>query len=84
VRKKDSGQVVAKHKKTVLIPREQRKQIKVTVPMKNAHLWSPKDPFLYTYEIKLYDHGKVSDDTTAEFGMRDFKRIGKHFYLNGK
>jgi hypothetical protein len=84
VRKKDSGQVVAKRKKTVVIPRERRKQIKVTVPMKNAHLWSPKDPFLYTYEIKLYDHGKVSDDTTATFGMRDFTRRGKHFFLNGK
>ena len=44
----------------------------------------PEDPFLYTAEILVYYKGELSDSTGKNFGMRDFERRGKFFYLNDK
>ncbi|MET4080244.1 hypothetical protein ABIB40_000184 [Pedobacter sp. UYP30] len=47
------------------------------VPVKSPKLWSPEDPFLYNLKITLKDkQGKVTDEMTSYFGMRDVK-LGK-------
>jgi hypothetical protein len=56
----------------------------LVLPVKNARLWTPDDPFLYTLKVKLGD-----DSVTSYFGMRKIS-IGKdaagitRILLNGK
>jgi len=41
------------------------------LPIKNPHLWSPDDPFLYDLKLQLKDkNGKVVDEIDSYFGMR--------------
>ncbi|HEX2968337.1 MAG TPA: glycoside hydrolase family 2 TIM barrel-domain containing protein [Bacteroidales bacterium] len=57
------------------------------IPVKNCHLWSPEDPFLYNLIIE-----SAGDEYSTRFGMREFyydaeKSIpvlnGKPYYLRG-
>ncbi len=52
---------------------------KISVP--HQHLWSPKDPFLYTVEVKT-----GGDNLTTRFGMREFRfdTRTRKAYLNNK
>ncbi|MBL4676964.1 MAG: glycoside hydrolase family 2 [Mucilaginibacter sp.] len=50
------------------------------LPIDKPELWSPENPFLYDLKITLNSsNGKVADEVTSYFGMRDIK-LGK---LNG-
>lgn len=43
----------------------------IEIPVPNAHLWSPEDPFLYDLKIQLLSRkGKVLDEVGSYFGMR--------------
>lgn len=42
----------------------------IALPIKNLHLWSPADPFLYDLTIRLKKGGKVVDEVKSYFGMR--------------
>ncbi|MEO5890574.1 MAG: sugar-binding domain-containing protein [Ferruginibacter sp.] len=59
------------------------------LPVKDAKLWSPDEPFLYDLAISLADaRGVVTDEIKSYFGMRDIK-LGKvngvnRPLLNGK
>lgn len=47
------------------------------LPLKDAKLWSPDNPFLYDLTIRLEDaNGIVTDQVKSYFGMRDIK-LGK-------
>jgi beta-galactosidase len=52
-----------------------------TIPIPNARLWSPEDPFLYLLESRT-----GGDSLTTRFGVREFRGDAKtgRFYLNGK
>ena len=54
------------------------------ISITDQQLWSPDNPFLYTAEISIFEENQVSDEFTDDFGIRDFKIAGKHFYLNGE
>lgn len=59
------------------------------IPIKNAHVWSPDDPFLYDLKIQLKDNkGKVIDEIDSYFGMRSVSigKIGEfnRILLNGE
>jgi len=54
------------------------------VPLKDAHLWTPSDPFLYEAIITMKDGGESSDILLTRFGMREFGREGRFFTLNGE
>jgi beta-galactosidase len=48
-------------------------------------LWSPETPYLYTAKSKIYVNGKLVDEYTTRFGVRDIKFIAdKGFFLNGQ
>jgi tetratricopeptide (TPR) repeat protein len=59
------------------------------LPVNNAHLWSPEDPFLYNLNVRLLYKGKVIDTVGSYFGMRkievknDDKGVARLF-LNNK
>lgn len=84
VYEKISRKLVAETKGAVNILRDQLAEISVDLPMENPHAWSPDDPFLYTAELSLSTAGAESDQVERAFGMRDFERRGKSFYLNGE
>ena len=49
----------------------------VGVPIKNAKLWSPDSPFLYTLKVRLKDsNGSIVDEIESYFGMRKIS-LGK-------
>jgi hypothetical protein len=60
---------------------------RATLPIniRQAHPWSPDDPFLYLAEVSLGEGQHRWDDTTVRFGLRELK-VGRDgfFYLNGK
>ncbi|MFW6289405.1 MAG: glycoside hydrolase family 2 TIM barrel-domain containing protein [Mariniphaga sp.] len=82
IREKASGKELARGLVEGLTIRDNETQLKVEIPVENFKTWSPGDPFLYEAEIKLYDNDKLSDEAVVRFGMRDFERRGKYFYLN--
>lgn len=55
--------------------------IKVTIPIKEASLWSPENPFLYTVSLST-----GADNVTIRFGMREFRfdTPTRRAYLNDK
>jgi beta-galactosidase/beta-glucuronidase len=60
----------------------------LSVPVKNAKLWSPDSPFLYDLDISLQKDGKSVDAVTSYFGMRKIS-VGdedgyKKLFLNNK
>jgi beta-galactosidase len=84
IREKQSGREVAYRELMSRLKRDNITQVNVTLAVVNAHLWTPEDPFLYEADIVLSDGEMTSDQTINRFGMRDFYRQGRHFYLNGK
>jgi beta-galactosidase len=52
--------------------------------IEDPRLWSPEDPFLYLARTTVLQDGVPLDMQEDWFGMRDFERRGKYFYLNGK
>ena len=47
-------------------------------------LWSPANPYLYTLNVQLIQHGKVVDEHTLRTGIKTIKFERGAFYLNGK
>ena len=64
--------------------RDNETQLSIEIPFEKFTKWSPEEPFLYEAEIRLFDGEKLSDIVTEKFGMRDFERRGKYFYLNNE
>lgn len=42
----------------------------IRLPIKQAKLWSPGDPFLYDLKVQLIKDGKTADEVKSYFGMR--------------
>ncbi|WP_079908841.1 PA14 domain-containing protein [Paenibacillus sp. 32352] len=58
------------------------------LPVPNARLWSPDDPFLYDLQVRLKNGDQIVDQVKSYFGMREIK-LGKvdgitRPLLNGK
>lgn len=76
-----SNTVAGTLKKSVNLSGSGKEQIiNVRIPVKNCHLWSPEDPFLYTLIVKT-----EGDDKKVQFGMREFhfNPLTKKAVLNG-
>lgn len=53
--------------------------------LKDAKLWSPDEPYLYTATLTLKSSGEVLDTNTARIGLRDIEwRVDGGMYLNGE
>ncbi|MGV3541521.1 MAG: hypothetical protein ACO1OQ_17015 [Rufibacter sp.] len=81
---KKSRKKVANTKGFLRIIRDQINEISIELPITDPHAWSPDDPFLYTAEVVVGNQKTESDQLERTFGMRDFERRGKNFYLNGQ
>lgn len=63
--------------------------VSATLPIKDAKLWSPNSPTLYTLKISLIQNGKVVDNVLSYAAMRQFStqrdQMGHlRMTLNGK
>lgn len=84
LREKKSGKEVAKKNMPIRMKGDNIMSFETALSIKDPRAWTPDDPFLYTAEIQLISKGVISDSYTRQFGMRDFERRGKYFYLNDK
>src|SRR5699024_1369215 len=48
----------------------------LSLPVEEAKLWSPDNPFLYDLKVTLYDGDQKVDEVTSYFGMREVS-LGK-------
>ncbi|MEX2116394.1 MAG: glycoside hydrolase family 2 TIM barrel-domain containing protein, partial [Bacteroidota bacterium] len=69
---------------TCTVPAVGSFEVNVTVPIADAHLWSPDSPFLYEMLTSVHAGSEVCDEVTTTFGMREFRIEGKSFVLNGE
>ncbi|MDA3822768.1 MAG: hypothetical protein PF450_09205, partial [Bacteroidales bacterium] len=81
---KISGAKVGETSQTLEAKRENYSVAELNVEIANPHVWSPDDPFLYTTKTAVLLKAKLVDVQEDLFGLRDFERRGKYFYLNGK
>ena len=57
----------------------------VGLKVKNPHLWSVEDPYIYKVRTQVMIDGKVVDEVWTTTGFRDFKFDAETgFWLNGK
>ena len=68
---------------------EGRSNAQIVLPVSDARLWSPDDPFLYDLTVKLKKSGKTIDEVKSYFGMRkvEIKKDDKgieRIFLNNK
>lgn len=75
------GKVVATMSETF----EGREEVRLSLPVKDAHLWSPERPFLYDVKIDLKDtQGTVVDEVHSYAGLRSFEAREGEVLLNGE
>ena len=84
VNEKTSGNIVAEKTIKFASKRDNLSEVKVDIPLKEFIVWSPDKPFLYQAKATLESNKGISDEIVKQFGMRDFTRKGKFFYLNGQ
>ncbi|MCI0708071.1 MAG: hypothetical protein L0Y80_11375 [Ignavibacteriae bacterium] len=79
-RRQSSGDI----EKGIALSPSERATVRLTIPIKDVHVWSPESPFLYELQARVSVKDAVTDSFSASFGMREFTINGKGFYLNGK
>lgn len=85
-----SGKQVIRLTDNITIKPGETKIVKQSSAIKDARLWSPEDPYLYTLNTILKRSGKATDDLATPFGVRTSswplnRNDGdQRFYLNGK
>ena len=78
---KGGKKVTAAEPQTIALAPGEEKTVTQTIPIPNARLWSPEDPFLYVVESST-----GGDSVKTRFGMREFRfdAATGRAYLNGK
>ena len=84
IAEKTSGKIIASKIARFSAKRDNQTEAVLEIPVLNFTNWSPDKPFLYLAKATLKNGKVISDETTKQFGMRDFIRKGKFFYLNGE
>jgi hypothetical protein len=84
ISEKLTGRVVAEKSGRFMVRRDNLSEVVLEIPMPGFSTWSPDKPFLYKATARLKNNRGISDKLEKQFGMRDFTRKGKFFYLNGE
>ena len=78
------GKLLKTLKQKISLKNGEDKTVLLSTTLKNPHLWSPEDPYLYPIEITVTSGGK-SDGGIIKSGIRKAEFRGKDgFWLNGK
>ncbi|HEX7583310.1 MAG TPA: hypothetical protein VF373_01370, partial [Prolixibacteraceae bacterium] len=84
IAEKLTGKVVASKSGRFITKRDNLSEVVLEIPIQEFTNWSPDKPFLYMAKATLKTDKGLSDEFSKQFGMRDFTRKGKFFYLNGE
>jgi beta-galactosidase len=84
ISEKISGKVVANKTGRFSAKRDNLTEIAMDIPLSDFTAWTPEKPFLYNATARLKTAKGISDEISHQFGMRDFTKKGKFFYLNGE
>ena len=84
IAEKISGKVVATKSGRFSAKRDNVSEVMLEIPMNGFTNWSPDKPFLYKATAMVKNESGTSDEYSKQFGMRDFTKKGKFFYLNGE
>ena len=84
ISEKITGKVVAQQSGRYLAKRDNLTEADLQIPIAEFTNWTPDNPFLYKAIATLKNDKGTSDKLEKQFGMRDFTRKGKFFYLNGE
>ena len=84
IAEKLTGNVVATKSGRFSAKRDNISEVMLELPISKFTNWTPDKPYLYVANATLKTDNGVSDNLTKQFGMRDFTRKGKFFYLNGE
>lgn len=84
ITEKLSGKKVASKTGRFVTKRDNMTETIIEIPISDFTNWSPDKPFLYKATASLKVDSELSDESAKQFGMRDFTRKGKFFYLNGE
>lgn len=81
---KQSGNIVTEKSIEGKSKRDNISVLETSIKIPEATAWSLDNPFLYEARVTVTINNAVSDSYADYFGMRDFNRKGKYFYLNGE
>jgi hypothetical protein len=84
IKEKKTGKVLAQSGVLTICRRDNITETAIEIPMHDFIVWTPENPELYIAEITIKSNSKETDRLERSFGMRDFTRKGKFFYLNGQ
>lgn len=84
IAEKLTGKVVATGSGHFAVKHDNITEVLLEIPVSDFTTWSPEKPFLYQAKATIKSGKGVSDEVSKPFGMRDFTRKGKFFYLNGE
>jgi len=79
-----TGKEIAKQEITAYSKRDNISEISIDIPLASIQAWTTYDPFLYQAEAVVTYKNAETDHLNKRFGMRDFERRGKYFFLNGE
>lgn len=80
-----NGQVITKNSSSLDLTAHAKADNNQTISLKNPKLWSPENPYLYTARTSILSNGKVIDNLTTTFGIRDIKISAQQgLQVNGK
>jgi beta-galactosidase len=84
IAEKLTGKVLATGTGRFSSKRDNLSEVMIHIPIQGFTTWSPDHPFLYVASASLKIKEGISDQLDKQFGMRDFTRKGKFFFLNGE
>ncbi|MBP1665289.1 MAG: putative Beta-galactosidase, partial [Bacteroidetes bacterium] len=70
-------------KNVTIVSKSGEQQVVLDYEILNPQLWSEFTPALYKMSASLIQKGKVIDQKSVDFGMREFKTNGTRFEING-
>ena len=84
-RNRNAMVVVSSGQLMVSVPAHQTKTVSTSYVVRNPHLWSPDDPYLYETKVGLKEAGIIIGEQCVKFGIRSLTYDAeKGFVLNGK
>ncbi len=84
ISEKLSGKVIASRNGIFTSKRDNLTEVNLDIPLTGFKSWTPDQPFLYEVKATAKMNQVITDVFSKTFGMRDFTRRGKFFYLNGE
>lgn len=80
-----TGAVVKQMKRNLRVETGSHATANLSATLRNPHLWSPEDPYLYTVEVRVQQGKRCLDGGTLRMGIRLAEFRGKDgLWLNGQ